>query len=457
MVVLVVAGSIALGAASAALWIRGTLVDTDEFVDTLGPASENEEVASALSAFIVAQLSESLMLQDEIEGALPESASFLAAPLTEVIDNFAAEGTAQVIASDQFNQLWTAALTQAQRVALGIIRGDREVLDTSNGEVTVDLSPVVDQVVEFLDERGVDVEDVPDDAGRFVLVQNDQLAEIQQTVELLEALAWLPPSVALLLYVAALSLSRDRRRTLVGIGTGIAVAMAGVLVVLALARSGLVDVVEPRDSGAAGAIWDIVMRGFYNQTRVLLAFGVVLAGGAALAGPARWAVAMRSTVVGQVRSLRRRAELPGDRAGPLADLVGPRKAALRVTAVVVAFGVLLWLDRVTLGSLLAAVGALVIWFLLVEFFGYRAHNGGGGSDVQRADLVDLNSAGVDELRRLPGLGHELAEAVVEFRESHGRFGSVDDLAEVSGIGPSRVARMRDRVHVTAAPAGTARR
>ena len=252
VIVLVVAGSIALLAGSAAVWTRDTLLDRDEFVGTLGPVSQQPQVADALSAFLVGELSESLMLEGEIEGALPDAASFLAGPLTDQIETFAAQAASAVVASDQFNELWTAALGQSHDLAEGILEGDREVIDASDGQVVVDLSPVVAEVVDLLDERGVDVGDVPEDAGRFVLVSDDQMSEVQQTVDLLDALAWVLPFLALVLFVAALWLSGDRRRTLLGVGTGIAIAMALTLVVLALARTGLVDIVEPQNTQAAG-------------------------------------------------------------------------------------------------------------------------------------------------------------------------------------------------------------
>ena len=49
--------------------------------------------------------------------------------------------------------------------------------------------------------------------------------------------------------------------------------------------------------------------------------------------------------------------------------------------------------------------------------------------------VDPNTAAVDELVRLPGIGEVLAARIVAYREEHGPFASVDGLLAVSGIGP----------------------
>jgi competence protein ComEA len=71
--------------------------------------------------------------------------------------------------------------------------------------------------------------------------------------------------------------------------------------------------------------------------------------------------------------------------------------------------------------------------------------GGGGP---AAALLDLNSADEGDLDELPGIGPVLAGRIVEWREQHGRFRSVDELAEVEGIGPALLERLTPTVRVT---------
>jgi len=59
--------------------------------------------------------------------------------------------------------------------------------------------------------------------------------------------------------------------------------------------------------------------------------------------------------------------------------------------------------------------------------------------------LDLNRATEAELRALPGIGPHLARAVVRFRRREGGFGTVEELLEVPGVGPARLAAIRDRV------------
>jgi comEA protein len=65
-----------------------------------------------------------------------------------------------------------------------------------------------------------------------------------------------------------------------------------------------------------------------------------------------------------------------------------------------------------------------------------------------AGKLDLNSATLEQLQELPGIGPSKAEAIIEERKK-ARFSSVDDLERVKGIGPSVMTQVRDHVSVAA--------
>ena len=61
--------------------------------------------------------------------------------------------------------------------------------------------------------------------------------------------------------------------------------------------------------------------------------------------------------------------------------------------------------------------------------------------------VNLNTATVEQLDALPGVGPVTAAAIIAWRSANGRFASVDQLGEVDGIGPARLEKLRPLVRV----------
>ncbi|MGW8432757.1 helix-hairpin-helix domain-containing protein [Curtobacterium citreum] len=83
--------------------------------------------------------------------------------------------------------------------------------------------------------------------------------------------------------------------------------------------------------------------------------------------------------------------------------------------------------------------------------GGGAGAGAGGGSAAGAggagDVVDLNRADQATLETLPGIGPALAARIIAWRDEHGGFTTVEDLLDVSGIGDTRFAELRERVRV----------
>lgn len=70
-------------------------------------------------------------------------------------------------------------------------------------------------------------------------------------------------------------------------------------------------------------------------------------------------------------------------------------------------------------------------------------NGGGGHEI--VGIVSLNSATLEQLDSLPGIGPAIARDIITYREANGPFTSVDQLTDVPGIGPAKLERLRPLV------------
>lgn len=74
-----------------------------------------------------------------------------------------------------------------------------------------------------------------------------------------------------------------------------------------------------------------------------------------------------------------------------------------------------------------------------------------GAAFAAAAPVNINTANLDELVALSGIGPAKAQAILDYRKAHGPFKSVDDLKNVKGIGAKRLEKLRSEVTVGAVP------
>ncbi len=72
---------------------------------------------------------------------------------------------------------------------------------------------------------------------------------------------------------------------------------------------------------------------------------------------------------------------------------------------------------------------------------------GSAAPGRQQPVLDLNTATVEALDALPGVGPVMAQRIVDWRSEHGRFTSVEELGDVSGIGERKLASLRSKVRV----------
>ncbi|HEX9890536.1 MAG TPA: ComEA family DNA-binding protein [Actinomycetota bacterium] len=183
-----------------------------------------------------------------------------------------------------------------------------------------------------------------------------------------------------------------------------------------------------------------------REAVVVAVAGVVLAGAAAV-----WYVRSMPAPAPEVR--REQAPVPGPSASPATLVVHVAgwvrrpgvyrlpEGARVIDAVDLAGGARRGADLSALN--LAAVLADAQQILVPK---RGASAGPGGSGHEQA-LVNLNTATVEELETLPGIGEVLAQRIFDHRQEHGPFRTVEDLLDVSGIGDQRLADLRDKVTV----------
>jgi hypothetical protein len=298
--VLILLGSLVIIGANLAFWMRGTILNTDRWVNTVGPLTQNEVIVDTLTGYVVIEVFEAVDVQGVAEEILPERVAFLSVPLTVALQDAVRDAVSTAIQSDEVNAAWVAANRTVHKFVVGVLRGEGDVVYVRGGQLTLDLSDLFGSIISRV---GLDRLErfEGEDIGKFVLLESRQVAAVQSALALLDGMSWLLLIAALILYFVAWLVSLWRNNTILWIGVGVASAMALVLIVLAIAKPMvLAYIVDPVIRAFAGEIWSLILRGLIVQTILVGIVGLLIALGAWLAGPNSRAVAIRSGVRGWV-------------------------------------------------------------------------------------------------------------------------------------------------------------
>ena len=307
-------------------------------------------------------------LVEQAREALPPRAQFLAAPLANGLQTFTETTVRRILESERFQELWVDINRLSHAQLRKLLTGEGTNIQTANGRVVLDLTPVLTTVKTELAERGITVfERVPASvvSTSFVLMESDQLERTQRGVRLLDTLSWLLPLLVAVFIGAAVAISRRRRRTVLQAGLGIAASMVALGLLLLLGRSIYVDKV-------AGALPRGRRQGVLRHHRALVPHRDQ--------GDLRHRVARRGRRLphGAVtRGGRHQAPLlgvvggaageTGVRASPTGRWVGENRTALRIASILVPAVVLFLWNAPTPAVLVVLVVIALLSLLAIEF------------------------------------------------------------------------------------------
>ena len=368
--ILIVLAFILAIAAPLASWGHDYLLDTNRFVDTVAPLIKDDAVAQAISDRAATLLIEELDIQDRLDSVLPEEITFIAGPITNGVETLAQKAAKTILQSDQFYYVWERILTFAHSTAVEAIRGDGALEVTKQGDIILDIGELLQELKNRLIDAGLTFLDkvpVPSDAGVVVLFTADELGIARGGVHLLDTLNWLLPALAILFFAAAVVISSDRRKFLMAAGIGLALAMAIALISLNFGENQLLAQVKVESNlKAAQIVWDGVFTSLIGILWGVFALGVVVAAGAAVAGPYRWAVWLRTKTSHLFEAWQDRRRRGAKEPGPVGKFVEAHKMALRVGGLALVVFILLLLPKVSLGAVIGLGIALLVYLVIIE-------------------------------------------------------------------------------------------
>jgi hypothetical protein len=289
---LVIVASILLLVSSLTVWVKRQALDTDAWTNASGQMLANDDIRQQLSIYLVDTLFNSSDATARIEQALPPNRSALAPVIAGALRNVSVQAADRLLETPQAQALWEEANRRGHENLLAVLNGeDVRRFKTENGEVVLDLSPLVQRLSDRLGLK----ESNPD-AGRITILKSGQLKTAQRSLKVIKVLSVFLLVLVLFLYGLAIYLARGHRRRILR-ATAVSFVLVGVLI-LAIQRvaggavvNSLVktDAVRP----AGDAAWTIGTELLRSLAVALIAYGVVGLIGAWLAGPTRWAVAAR--------------------------------------------------------------------------------------------------------------------------------------------------------------------
>ncbi len=376
VVVLMGMGFVLVPTAGVAVWTRNTLLDTDRYVETVAPLSDSQavidDVANAITDEIFAQVDVEMLLQEN----LPPELSFAAGPITSQVESTTRSLVVKALESDRFDVLWREINRQASASVVGVVTGKdtSAILQIENGQLFLELKPVIEDVKARLSEQGLSLADkLPAVSASVELpVANvSYIQDAQTAVRGLNTLANVLPWVAALCFLGAVLLSRNRRRALVWVGALISGAALLVGLSLAVGRGIYLDSVtsDMVSTETAAVVYDTVVRFLRNGVRVFFFLGIVLAFGAAVTGPAAWARKTREVSGGVMTQGGRRT---GWSTGAFGAFVAAHRVGIQLTAAVVFGGAIFLVDRPTPSTVLWFVVALLVVVAAVQFLAATA-------------------------------------------------------------------------------------
>lgn len=62
-----------------------------------------------------------------------------------------------------------------------------------------------------------------------------------------------------------------------------------------------------------------------------------------------------------------------------------------------------------------------------------------------SNLININTATKEDLDTLPGIGPATAQKIIDYRQEHGNFSSIEDIKNVKGIGEAKFSKMQDKI------------
>lgn len=358
-----------------AVFLRNQVLDTDRYVATVAPLARDpvvqDAIANRLSNEILTRVDLTSLAEEASawlrqQGA-PQQIDALVGPAVNGVESFVRTQVRELVGTEQFAAAWDAANRVAHDALVAVVTGSTVGPITSSGDtISVDLGVFLDTVKQRLVDEGFELAGrIPSVSVQFTVFQSPDLPRIRTAVRWLDRAATWLPWVALAIIVSAVFVAPDHRRGTILAGLFVGLGLLLLRLVLAALRDYYLDRLPPtvQSPQAVAQVLETVSRNVREVVTLLVVVALLAAVAAFLAGPSRFATALRGTVNRGIDGLARALSHSGIPFGPVPGFTARYRAAAAPLAIVLAAVILLFnpgLDTV----LWLTVGVLVVLALV---------------------------------------------------------------------------------------------
>lgn len=285
VVSLIILAGVVMAVASMTVWVRRQALDTDRWTEASGQLLRDDQLRQALSVYIVDEAFARTDTIGEVRDRLPAALQPLAGQFAASLRGGAINVTEGILARPGTQRTW-GAINRATHGTL------IEAIDNGDRDVVLDVNPLVAEV-----RARLGLSPPPPEVGRLVIIHENDLDRARTYVTAIRSATLFSWLAVIALLATAIWLAAGWRRTAIVIAgwTTVAVGIA-LLVVRKVSGTIIIDTLagDSEAHDAAAAAWPIATTLLSDVAQAVVALGILVVVGAAICGPSRYAVAIRS-------------------------------------------------------------------------------------------------------------------------------------------------------------------
>ncbi len=294
--VLIGVGLVCIFVSTLSVWLRDAALDSGVWESQSTQLLRSDNVRGLVATYVADQVVTQTDAQSLLASSLPPRLQPLAGAGTAALGRLADQAVNDALLRPRVQDLWAQANLRAHQKLVAFLKGDTTRLQTSNGNVVLNVDQIVANMGARLGASPDAVERAQGHVAPIVLIRSDQLGAAQTGVQAVEVLSIWPLLIGLVLIAGAVYLARDRRRTVVrDAAIGFVVIGVVLLVVRKVLGDVVVDSLVKADSvkPAAHDVWDIYTSLLKESAVAGIAIGVLGLLWGWLSGPATAAESIR--------------------------------------------------------------------------------------------------------------------------------------------------------------------